>query len=43
MIFSLNTDEYLKRMNKDPQYYINFDSKENVIGKIKQLIKNNLD
>ena len=43
MIFSLNTDEYLKRMNKDPQYYINFDSKENVIDKIKQLIKNNLD
>ena len=43
MILFLNTDEYFKRMNKDPQYFINFDSKEKIIDKTKQLIKSNLD
>lgn len=43
MILSLKADEYFKKIKNDPQYFINFDSKEKIINKTKELIRNNLN
>ena len=43
MILSINNEEYLKKLDNDPNYYLNFDEKENIIDKIRSLINTNLN
>ena len=43
MILSINDEEYLKKLDYDPNYYLNFDEKENIIDKTRKLINKNLN
>ena len=43
MILSINNEEYLKKLDYDPNYYLNFDEKENIIDKTRKLINKNLN
>ena len=43
MILSINNEEYLKKLDNDPNYYLNFDENENIINKTRGLINKNLN
>jgi len=43
MILSINNGEYLKKLDYDPNYYLNFDENENIIDKTRGLINKNLN
>lgn len=42
LIMSLQNEEYLKRLDRNPNYVMTFDKEENVIEKTRRLIKRNL-
>lgn len=43
MILSINNKQYLKKLDNHPNYYLNFDEKENIIAKTRKLINKNLN